>query len=469
MEMINEKTVEEAFSRASDLKKRQILSKNAVHTVYYLDGFVDQALLSRFLIAPLGKIDNVPAAVRQGEIAVCQAEEATKEQVIDGILRGKAALIENGCAWLFDVRKTEKRSVEQPGEESAVKASKDSFVEELKTNLTLLRKKIVSPHLAVEMSELGRQSHTAVALVYMENIANDGILREVRERLKTIDVDGVITSGVIQQAFAGSKRSLFPQVLVTERPDKIAQSLLNGRFAVFADGLPLGFLVPATLAEFMNTPEDYAQNYVFASTVRLLRYFLLGLEVLLPGTYVALTTFHFEMLPSKLALSIAEAKAGVPFPVLFEVLTMLALFEVLVEAGLHMPQSSGQAVSIVGALVVGEAAINADLVSPAALIVVAVSAVSSFAMPNQEFSNALRLWRILLTLAGGALGLFGVTAGALAMLLQLAGMESLQVPYLAPLAGVKKIRLKDTLVVVPDRDNVFRPEELKVKNRRRAK
>jgi len=262
--------------------------------------------------------------------------------------------------------------------------------------------------------------------------------------------------------------SFFPQTVITERPDKIAKNLLNGRCAILVDGLPIGYILPASVAQLMSTPEDYSGNFVFASVVRLLRYFLLSVEVLLPGAYVALTTFHYEMLPSKLALSIAQAKMGVPFPVVFEVLAMLALFEVLVEAGLHMPQSSGQAVSIVGALVVGEAAISADLVSPAALIIVAISAISSFAMPNQEFSNGLRLWRIIITVLGAALGLFGVVAGSIILLAHLASLDSIGIPYLAPFAGVKKVRIKDSVIVVPDMINKMRPDELNVKNKRRT-
>ncbi len=459
----------DVFSGNADFKKRFLKVNGNILGVFYIDGMIDSASLSRFVVEKLRYVDDIREAVSTGVISFCDCIEANdKTEVIQAIIRGKAAIVYKDEAYLFDVRKTEKRSVEQPSEESAVKASKDCFVEELRVNTSLLRKKIVSENLRIEQSIIGKQANTAVAVIYMKNIANKKLIEEIKEKLKRIKNDGIITPGTIEQYLRSSLYSFFPQSIITERPDKVARSLLNGRCVILVDGLPIGYILPATISQFMSTPEDYSGNFIFASIVRLLRYCLLFVEVLLPGGYVALTTFHYEMLPSKLALSIAEAKLGVPFPVVFEVLAMLALFEVLIEAGLHMPQSSGQAVSIVGALVVGEAAITADLVSPAALIIVAVSAISSFAMPNQEFSNGLRLWRIIITVAGGALGLFGVVAGGIVLLAHLASLESFGVPYLAPFAGVKKIRFKDSLVVVPDMLNKERPTELKVKNKRRS-
>jgi spore germination protein KA len=460
-----------ALSGNTDFKSRFIKTENGgIISVFYIEGMVDSFALSRFIIEKLRMINSIRDAVFDGRISFCDVDEVqdTKSAVL-GILRGKAAVIYNDEAYMFDIRKTVKRAVEQPSEESAVKASKDCFNEELKVNTTLIRKKIVSPSLKMEQMIIGKQTNTAVVIAYMENIASDKLIREVKEKLKKINNDGIITPGVVEQYLKNNVFSLFPQAIITERPDKVARNLLNGRCAVIVDGLPIAYILPATVSQLMSTPEDYSGNFIFASVVRLLRYFLLSVEVLLPGAYVALTTFHYEMLPSKLALSIAQAKMGVPFPVVFEILAMLALFEVLVEAGLHMPKSSGQAVSIVGALVVGEAAISADLVSPAALIVVAVSAISSFAMPNQEFSNGLRLCRLIITVCGGVLGLFGVVAGGIVLLAHLASLESFGVPYLAPFAGVKKIRIKDALIVVPDKFNTHRPNELNVKNKRRSK
>lgn len=466
---IKPQDITEVFRGNMDFKRRYLKINGNVCSVFFIEGMIDTIALSRFVIEKLKNIESISSAVESGEISFSEAEQADSIQdAISGLLRGKAAVIYKDETFMFDVRKTKDRSIDQPSEESAVKASKDCFVEELKTNITLIRKKIVNENLRVERCVIGRQTNTNVAVVYIKSICNDRLVNEIKEKLKKINNDGIITPGVIEQYLKSNIYSFFPQAVITERPDKISKNLLNGRCAVLVDGLPIGYILPATLAQLMSTPEDYSGNFFFASLVRILRYFLLSVEVLLPGGYVALTTFHYEMLPSKLALSIAQAKMGVPFPVVFEVLAMLALFEVLVEAGLHMPQSSGQAVSIVGALVVGEAAISADLVSPAALIIVAVSAISSFAMPNQEFSNGLRLWRLIITVLGAALGLFGVVAGAVVLLAHFASLESFGIPYLAPFAGVKKTRIKDSIIVVPDRMNKMRPDELNVKNKRRT-
>ena len=449
----------------TDFKMRTFCVGKRRYDVFFLEGMADAELLSRFVLEPL----RCGEKAEESALPYCDVSEAAStEEAVEGILRGKAALVADRVL-LFDVRRADKRTVEAPSEESAVMASKDSFVEDLKTNTVLLRKKIVSENLRFEGRQIGRQTHTAVTLVYLNNIVNDALLAHVRERLDRVDVDGVLTPDVLGQALQGKTRSAFPLTLTTERPDTVCRHLLAGHCAVLADGLPIAYLLPAAMAQCMTTPGDFTGQNLFTSVVRLMRYALIGVEVLLPGVYAAMTTFHYEMLPEKLALSIASAKAGVPFPVLFELLAMLALFEVLIEAGLHMPKSAGQAVSIVGALVVGEAAINADLVSPAALIIVAVSVICSFAMPNQALGNALRLWRVGITVAGALFGLFGVVSGAIVLLTRLASLASFGVPYLAPLAGVGRIRLKETLLVMPDEEVKTRPEELRVKNRRRAR
>ena len=453
-----------------DLKERYMRINGGDCHIFYIEGMVDHIAISRFVIERLRNICSLSDAVESGLISAANVSAVSRgEEAVRGIIAGHAAVLYNDEAYLFDVRKTPMRSVDQPSEESAVKASKDSFVEDIKVNTALIRKKIASADLHLERLVLGRQTNTTVAIAYMDNICNTELVEKVLSSLESIDCDGVITPDVIEQSLRSSTFSFFPQTVITERPDKIAKHLLSGRCAVLVDGLPMGYILPATLSLIMSTPEDYAGNFIFAATVRLLRYFLLSISVLLPGAYVALTTYHYEMLPSRLALSIAEAKTGVPFPIIFEVLAMLALFEILIQAGQHMPKSSGQAVSIVGALVVGEAAIAADLVSPAALIIVAVSVISCFAMPNQEFANGLRLWRIIITVAGASIGLFGVVAGLTVLIAHLASLESFGVSYLAPFAGVRQIRLKDALFVVPDKLNRYRPDELEVKNKRRTK
>lgn len=441
--MIRCEMIFHAFAQVDEFRKRY-LRDNIL--LLYMDGLVDTALVSRQIEEP----------IRQGcsvyDIPLCTAREAENEQeVIAALLRGKAALLQNGACVVADVRKTEKRSVSPPEEESAVNGSKDSFVEEMKTNLTLLRKKLVTAKLKTVRKQVGTVSHTAVAIVFLEGVASARLVSEAEKILSSVRTEAILTPDILEQYLSSRLYSVFPQTLQTQRPDKAAQNLIKGRIVLLVDGLPVAFVLPATLAQLMQTPEDDSVNFIFASLVRLLRYTLLFVELFFAGTYVALTTFHVEMLPEKLALSISQARQGVPFPVIFEILVMMALFEVLIEAGMHMSQNTGQAVSIVGALVVGEAAIEADLVSPAALIVVAVSAIASFAMPDQMFSNGLRLYRLAITLAGAVLGLFGVVMVGLVLMVELASLESFGTPFLAPLAGVSKVRWKDTLLVVPSK------------------
>ncbi len=468
--MLLNEVLENDFSNNEDFKSKTVQTEHYRFYVYYIDGMIDSNLLSRFVIEKLRFVSSMEEDTENGLVSFCDWEKTNDiNKIKDGILRGKALVVCENEGYLFDVRKTEKRSVDKPSEENSIRASKDSFVEEVKINITLIRKKIVSNELKVNFSTAGKQTQTKIAVIYMKNIANEKLVQSVKRAIEKIDTDGVITPGVVQQYFSKRIFSPFPQTVTTERPDKAAHNILMGRVAVIVDGIPLCFVLPATVSEFMSTPEDYSGNFIFSSAVRLLRYFLIWVELFLPGMYVALTTFHFEMIPPKLALSIAEAREGVPFPVLFEVLSMLALFEVLVEAGLHMPESSGQAVSIVGALVVGEAAISADLVSPAALIIVAISAVCSFAMPDQEFSNGLRLWRIILTVSGGIFGLFGVIIGGIVLLCELSSLESFGVPYLAPFAGIRKTATVKAVFVIPDKNDKYRPIELNTKNKGRTK
>lgn len=453
-----------------DFRKREFKNKAKKYTLIYIDGMVDLTNLSRFVIEQIPQIKSFKKSVKSAVLGFCDYEFLNEDaKIIEGILRGKAALFYKKQCVLFDVRKTEGRAITPPTEESSVLSSKDSFVEEAKVNISLLRKKIVSENLKFEQIIIGKQTKTLACVAFMENIANKHLIKNVKQKLEQLNVDGVFTTSMIEQALSDNLFCPFPQVVISERPDKIGKNLLQGRVAVIVDGIPLAFILPGTISSLMSTPEDYSSNFIFSSFVRVLRYFLISIEILLPGGYVALTTFHYEMIPTKLALSIAEAKLGVPFPVIFEVLSMLALFEVLVEAGLHMPKSSGQVVSIVGALVVGEAAIGVNLVSPAAVIIVAISVISSFAMPNQGFGNALRIWRIVITVLGAILGLFGVVAGAICLLIQLAALESFNVPYLSPFVKQDINEIKKSVLVVPDKINKFRPNELSPKNKRRRR
>ena len=263
------------------------------------------------------------------------------------------------------------------------------------------------------------------------------LVARMEKRLARIDIDGLLSPAAVEEYVTGSRRTAFPLLQYTERTDQFCQGLLEGQVGLLVDGLPLGYLAPVDLGILMASPEDRAVDYVSATCVRILRYAALFLSLFLPALYAAMATFQQQMLPTKLLLAIIESKENVPFPTLLEVLGLLAAFELLQEAGLHLPQAIGTAVSIIGGLVVGTAAVEANLVSPAALIVAATAGICGFTLPSRDLSDAVRLWRFLLTALGGIAGLFGLTVGAILLLVHLAGLTSLGVAYLAPFSDVR--------------------------------
>ena len=273
---------------------------------------------------------------------------------------------------------------------------------------------------------------TNVTVVWLEGVTDPKLVQRMKQRLASIDADGFLTPASVEEYVTGSRRTPFPLLQYTERTDKFGCGLLDGRVGLLIDGLPLGYLSPVNLAGFLASPEDLGMDFVSASFVRVLRYAALLVSLLLPALYAAMAAFHQEMIPTKLLLAIIESKEQVPFPTMFEVIGLLVAFEILQEAGIHLPQSLGQTVSIIGGLVVGSAAVEAKLISPAALIVVAVAGICGFAIPGRELADATRIWRFALTACAAVAGLFGLTVGLICLLLHLGGLESFGMSYLRP-------------------------------------
>ena len=276
-----------------------------------------------------------------------------------------------------------------------------------------------------------------MTLCYVDGVTPPERVARMRARLGEIQLEALLSPAAVEESVTGARRTAFPMMQYTERTDKFCQGLLAGQVGLLVDGLPEGFLAPVSLGRLMQSPEDRAVDHVSATCVRVLRY-LAGLaSLLLPGLYAAMAMYHQGMIPTKLLEAIIESKQNVPFPTILEVLGLLAAFEILQEAGLHLPQAIGTAVSIIGGLVVGTAAVDAKLVSPAALIVTASAGICGFALPSRDLSDALRIWRFALAALGGLAGLFGVTVGVLALLLHLSGLSSLGEAYLAPFSAVR--------------------------------
>ena len=308
-------------------------------------------------------------------------------------------------------------------------------MESLRTNTSLVRRRLRAPELKIAEVIAGRQTVTPVDILYIEGITNPDLVAETKRRLAAVDTDELLQTSSLEELIVDEVDTAFPMIAYTERPDRFCAGLVEGRVGVIVDGIPLGYLLPGTVGQFFKTGQDRAQNWVAASFLSVLRYLCMLLSLFLPAWYVAAVNFHPEMIPARLAWSISEAKTDVPFSTIFEVLIMLLAFEAVQEAGLRLPGAIGQTASILGGLVVGSAAVEASIVSPVVLIVVAIAGIAGYTVPSQEFAAALRIWRFGLAIAASLGGLFGVMALAAVLVYRLAQLESFGVPYLTPFAA----------------------------------
>ena len=469
------------FKESKDIIFRKVFindEESLPVTVVFVDGLADQQLISDYILKPLAQdskfseVANLKDVIRLIESGTVyfssQKKRYSINDVISDVLKGNAALIfdRENTAFTFDTKGYEKRSITEPTGENVIKGAKDSFVENLRTNTATVRQKIKTHDLIIDETEVGKKSKTTVAIVYIDGLNNKHIVEEAK-RIEKIETDGVLSSGVIEENIVDKRNSPFPQVIYTERPDKFCANIIEGRVGIIIDGLPVTFIVPATFDMFLQAPEDYSQNFIVSSSIRLLRYILTFITLFLPGFYVSVTSFHHEMIPTELALAISASKEGVPFPSFIEVIFMLIAFEVLIEAGLRLPKNIGQAVSIVGAVVVGQAAVDARFVSPSVVVVISITAIASFTMPNQDFSNALRLWRAVFVLMSSAIGLFGLSIGGIMLLNHLSSIEIYGVPYLSPFAGRESEKIQNTIFRLPFWTQYKHYNNLKIKVNKR--
>lgn len=328
--------------------------------------------------------------------------------------------------------------VSEASREKVLRGSKEGFTDSIKTNSALVRKRIRDTRLKVKQKTLGERSQTLVQLLYMEDLIHPELLEDLEERLDGFIIDGVLDSGVIEQLTEENWISPFPQFQTSERPDKCAAEVLNGRVLLLCDHSPIGMLVPAVFNDFLQVSEDHYNRFEIVSLQRMIRYAAVVFTLLFSGTYLAVTNFHTQVLPTNLILSFSEARQGVPFPGVMEVLLMELAFETIREAGVRMPGPLGGTIGIVGGLIIGQAAVAANLVSPIVVVVVAVTALASLAIPNEEFSAPFRLLKFGFILLGGTMGVFGILLGLYLTASHLAGLKSFGVPYLSPFAAQRK-------------------------------
>ncbi|WP_409344899.1 spore germination protein [Paenibacillus sp. MBLB4367] len=473
--------IRENLGRSGDLTVREFQAspvREVRAALIYMEGLADkdtilvllESLLMRVaggLEPQLGGENDIEAIL--GQLPITSVSYRTDiNAILDALLSGNTVFLLDGSleAAAIGTRGGERRSVSEPTAQSVVRGPQEGFTEDIQTNVAMVRRKIKDSKLWMETRTIGRVTKTAVTIMHIEGIAKADLLNELRARLDRIDIDGILESNYIEELIQDSTFSVFPTVNNTERPDVAAAALLEGRVAIFVDGTPFVLLVPALFTQFLQAPEDYYHRSDFG-LLRLLRYVALLISLLAPSLYIALTTYHQEMLPTTLLISLAAQREGIPFPAFIEALIMEVTFELLREAGIRMPKAIGPAISIVGALVLGQASVEAGLVSPAMVIVVSITAIAGFIFPSFELGISIRMLRFAFMVIAASFGFFGIIVGMILLVLHMCHLESFGTPFLAPIAPMRLSDQKDTIVRLPWRYMYTRPKIVQENNETR--
>lgn len=462
--VINSNDFKSIFSDCADFESRDIawaLDEDRLLYVCWIDGIVSGKDVSQDIIRPMTDIfraghfqseQEIFDAILTGAVYSCSVSSCEDtDTVLSMLTHGHCALIFNSLkkAICFEVKTASLRAVSEPSLEKSVKGAKDSFVEALRVNTSLVRRRIASPKLKVIESTVGRKSRTKVSLMFIEGIASPAVVSACAKRLDELDIDSLIATGNLEEYIVDCPLSPFPQLLHTERPDRFSQYLLEGRIGLITDGIPIGLVLPVTFADFMKVTGDSSNSYIIVSALIILRWMSLLISVFLPAIYVSVAMYHQEMLPTRLLLSIIDAKQNVPFSTALEVVGMLMSFELLQEAGLRLPNPIGDTVSIIGALIVGQSAVEAQVVSPIAIIVVALAGIAGYTLPSQDLGAAVRFTRFIMVIVSVFAGLFGVGVVSCILLVHLASIDSFGVNYTAPLSDGKPFALLRLLLRPP--------------------
>jgi Bacillus/Clostridium GerA spore germination protein. len=431
-----------------------------VAAALFVDGLVEDKNVYDFVLEPLLQPDIPPQTsgkdlldfIENSLVAVSGVERVSDwSEFFSGLMEGSTMLMLDGVSLALKTgtQGGQFRSIEEPTSQLAVRGPREGFTESLRMNTAMVRRYIRNPYLWQESMVIGEATQTRVSVMYIQGIANDKVVEEVRRRLKQIKADSILESGYIEQFIEDKTFTLFPTVYHTERPDIVAANLLEGRIAIFVDGTPFVLVVPALFIQFFHAVEDYYYRFDIASALRFLRVLIFFLSLVAPSAYVAATTFHQEMIPSALVLSLAAQREAVPFPAFIEVLVMEIAFEILREAGVRLPRQIGQAISIVGALVIGQAAVEAGFVSTSTVIVVSITAIASFATPTVAIATSARIIRFVFIVISSMFGFYGLVIGLLFMTLHLCSLRSFGVPYMSPLAPMIPSNAGDTILRKP--------------------
>jgi spore germination protein KA len=460
----NIKTIKAALGYSTDLIIREFSfgkNQDTEAALIFVDGLSNIAVINDNIIDPLiykssfldynktldkSNIDDIKKTMLSANQIT---DVSTLDEAISGFLAGDALLMIDGAnkALIINSKGWEKRGISEPATESVIRGPREGFTENLRTNTSLIRRILKTPALTMETLILGKKTKTTICISYIRDVANDELIKDIKNRLKVIDTDAILESGYIEQYIEDAPFSIFPTIAYTEKPDVVAAKLLEGRVAILVDGTPFVLTAPMLFVESFQTAEDYYARPFFMTMLRFVRFTAFFVSVLAPAFYVAITTFHQELIPTDLLFTMVAAREGTPFPTVFEAAIMIAAFEILREAGVRLPRPVGQAISIVGALVMGDAAVSAGLIGAPMVIVIAITAVSIFAVPSQAESGAIL--RIIMLILAGTMGEFGITIGLLVLLVHLSSLKSFGFSYLSPISPFLSKDNKDTFMRMP--------------------
>lgn len=480
----NEKYLRSRLENCSDILIRPMRLGDK-HKVDCLMVYIEVAVSNMMLDdSALGKMINhfweispedIQEFVRHNSLGIADVKKLENlDESIDAMLAGNAVFFIDGYdkAMKISSKGYPSTGVMEAESEKVLRGSREGFSDSVKSNSALIRKRLRDTRLKVEEYKIGVRSHTLTQVLYMDDLVHEGLLEEVKERLEEFQIDGILDSGMLEQLTEDVWYSPFPQYQTTERPDRAVQEILKGKVVILCDNSPEALILPGNFSSFMESSEDWYHRFEMASFLRILRYLAVIMETVLPGLYLAVIRFHTQILPSALILSFAEAREGVPFSSVVELIFLELAFELIREAGVRVPGSLGNAIGIVGGLVIGQAAVEANLVSPIVVMIVALTALGSMTVPNEEFAAAFRLVKYGFLILGGYLGIYGIVLGVYLVIGHLAGLISFGIPYLVPFIKKEQKGSKGEGVLrVPLRKRVLRPlyarEEQKIRLKRK--
>ena len=444
-------------------------------SLVYIDGMADKLLLDHYVLKPLmlasKDIEDVEQ-IKDNVLAVTDMHEVKKlSEGVNSALSGDTLMfIDNlDCAYVIATRFWPARSVGDPSSETVIRGSRDGLTETIRFNTALIRRRIRDTRLKIKPKIIGTRSKTDVTIMYIDDIVNKEVLKELELRIEKISIDAVLDSAYVEHLIEDNKYSPFPQIQSTERPDVVAAALYEGRVALLVDNSPFAIIVPTTLPNLFQSPDDYYQRWMYSSVVRFIRMLAIFISITAPALYVAITSYHTDIIPTKLAYAIAASREGVPFPAFVEAIIMEMFFALLMEAVVRMPRPIGATIGIVGGLVIGQSAVTAGIVSPIMVIIVAITAITTFVIPNYEVSTAFRLVRFLILIASAIIGFYGIMIGLIILLIHLVRMKSFGVPYLAPAVNTNIRDLKDMYIKEPISDLKERPKYMNTGDKVRQK